>query len=780
MSRNNPVLSRPTLSSNLLGLQPYHYILIALSILLFLSAVASMRWRMEHDAPVLFYLARLMDQHGFVPYKDFFEVNMPGTYFLYMLVGRAIGYVDDLKYRVVDLVYLGAILALTWLWLRKLGRDVAWGAVVLFGLFYLGSGYIVIMQREYFALLLVLTAVLVATSFPRLNEIVRGSLIGLLFGMIASIKPHLAISFPVVLLAQYLEFKQRKNGQVLTGTRLVLAIIAPIVCFAIPIFATIIYLIGSGAWPYFMDIAINYWPLYGGITRDLAIVRGSERLTYLVTTYLEFDGQIIWFMPAIAGILIATHSASIVPAQKRQLILMVGLAVSYSIYPMLTGQFFRYHWLPFMYFLLALGSLCLLEQTQPMRQVTKWIPAIILFVSVLCRSDFLFVQMEDLRRFVMREPMPQFRAGRVDGIANYLQEHLQAGDEVQALDFGNSALHAMLLADAVTATPIVSDVVVFHDVSNPYVAGLRKQFIQDLTDAQPRYIVEPVGNPFLQLGPYTTHEFLELRYWMTANYSSVYIGTEYEIYERVRTKEPTAQRMLIIYPPGRPVPETDWFSETARLDILALPDTVQLDAERVTSQLSDVSTNYQLMTFVFFDEVGTDPQRLLDQWATRHLFKLSEWWVFGGRVVDYFVGTPECFNSTSKKTTFGDVVVLDSASEAIVEAGSDRFVCIRLLWQAKSQIDRSYKVAAHIINESGKVIAQYDSVPVSYLAPTNTWLPGQTIIDQFGIQLPDDISAGRYEVHVIVYDEASGERLSLSDPGDSQESFLIGEVSITD
>lgn len=778
MSRKSSASSSPTLLSRLIALQSYHYILIPLSILLLMAAVASLRWRMEHDTPVLFYLARLMDQYHFVPYRDFLDINMPGTYFLYMLTGRAIGYVDDLKYRLFDLVYLGAILVLTWVWLRKLGRGVAWGAIVLFGLFYLGSGYIVTMQREYFALLLILAAVLVATSFPGLDEVVRGSIIGLLFGLIASIKPHLTISFPIVLLSQYLEFKQRESGHMLTMPRRILAIIAPCACFAIPIITTIGYLVISGAWPYFLDIATNYWPLYGSITRDLGIIRGPERLSYLVATYLEFDGQIIWGMPAIAGVLAAIRSVALTSAQKRQLILMVELAAIYSIYPILTGQFFRYHWLPFMYFLLALGSLCLIEHPYMAKPIARWVPAIILLVSVVFRSDFLFVQMEDIRRFVMREPMPLFRAGRVDGIAHYLQEHLQPGDKVQALDLGNSALHAMLLADAETATPFVYDMMVFHDISTSYVQELRQRFIQDLVDAQPRYIVEPVGNPFLQPGPYTTHEFPELRYWMTANYSSVYIGTEYEIYERVHTRGPAAQRALVVYPPGRPVPDTDWFSKTARLDILSLPDAVPLNSKLVTSQLSEASTNHQLMTFVFFNKVGTDPDRLLDQWATQHLFKLSEWWVFGGRVVDYLVGTQECFDAVPKTAIFGDLIILKSAGEAVVAAGGDRFACIHLVWQAKSSTDRSYKVAAHVVDKAGEVIAQYDSVPVGYLAPTNTWAPGQPIIDQFGIRLPDDIAAGRYEVRIIVYDEASGERLSLSKPGGTSDSFIIGEINI--
>jgi hypothetical protein len=62
--------------SKLSTLRPYHCVVIPLGILLFAVAIASLRWRMEHDAPVLFYLARLMDQYHYIPYKDFFDINI--------------------------------------------------------------------------------------------------------------------------------------------------------------------------------------------------------------------------------------------------------------------------------------------------------------------------------------------------------------------------------------------------------------------------------------------------------------------------------------------------------------------------------------------------------------------------------------------------------------------------------------------------------------------------------------------------------------------------------
>jgi hypothetical protein len=211
-----------------------------------------------------------------------------------------------------------------------------------------------------------------------------------------------------------------------------------------------------------------------------------------------------------------------------------------------------------------------------------------------------------------------------------------------------------------------------------------------------------------------------------------------------------------------------------------LPEGAPLDSKPVTDQLSNALASHQVMTFVFFDKLGTDPDRLLDRWASEHLFKLSEWWVFGGRVADYLVGTPECSRKTSQSVVFGDLIVLESASKAIIQVGSEPFICVRLVWRTKGAIDRSYKVAAHLINGAGEIIAQYDSVPASYLAPTTTWVPEQAVIDQFGIRLSDDLPMGRYEVDIIVYDEVTGKRLPLPSTVGDQGSFPIGEIFITD
>jgi hypothetical protein len=72
---------------------------------------------MEHDTPLLHYVAFLMDQHGRFPYRDVFE-TMPGAFAMHFVIAKLFGY-GDVAFRTVDLVLLGLLCAATYLFMRR-------------------------------------------------------------------------------------------------------------------------------------------------------------------------------------------------------------------------------------------------------------------------------------------------------------------------------------------------------------------------------------------------------------------------------------------------------------------------------------------------------------------------------------------------------------------------------------------------------------------------------------------------------------------------------------
>src|SRR5574341_1309198 len=111
---------------------PTRILIILLTVGLALIALSSLDWPMRGDLPANLYVARLMGRHGYVPYRDFWSDSLPGAFLMYMAVGELGGYTNAFGLRLVDLLYLALLSAVTFRWLRKLGAGAAWAAPVIF------------------------------------------------------------------------------------------------------------------------------------------------------------------------------------------------------------------------------------------------------------------------------------------------------------------------------------------------------------------------------------------------------------------------------------------------------------------------------------------------------------------------------------------------------------------------------------------------------------------------------------------------------------------------
>ena len=81
----------------------------------------------------------------------------------------------------------------------------------------------------------------------------------------------------------------------------------------------------------------------------------------------------------------------------------------------------------------------------------------------------------------------------------------------------------------------------------------------------------------------------------------------------------------------------------------------------------------------------------------------------------------------------------------------------------------SYKVFVHLLDANGVPRAQADVIPQNGARPTWSWLPGEIIADEIVLKIPADLPAGQYRLTTGLYNELSGERLTLPDGKDSIE-----------
>ncbi len=119
------------------------------------------------------------------------------------------------------------------------------------------------------------------------------------------------------------------------------------------------------------------------------------------------------------------------------------------------------------------------------------------------------------------------------------------------------------------------------------------------------------------------------------------------------------------------------------------------------------------------------------------------------------------------QVNLGERIMLEEALVTQQDFRAGDSVPVTLYWRAMTPVDRAYTVFVHLIPEGGAIpIAQHDSEPGNGTAPTDTWEPGEIIIDPHQVKIPLGTAAGTYRVWVGLY-TAEG-RLPVIDQGKTE------------
>ena len=479
----------------------------------------SLRWRMDFDTPLLLYLGRLISW-GEVPYRDFFDVNLPGTYLINYLVVRFLG-TGDLAVRIADLGILTAVCGITAAALCRLEKRVAAAAGIVFALLYLSYGTLFTLQRDFLLLLPLATAIYCLLVPEKWFRPGWGLGVGLCFGFIAVIKPQACLALPVFGLAGVLSpepevegYRSRKNVGVWVS--------AVVIGFMLPLMVSWVYLRASGGLQPFLDIVNGYWPLFADLSGDQRVLAGLEsRLMYRVHRFEEELGGLLLLLPGLYGAWIGWEVGRERPRVRRAVILFLGLAAANALSVFLVGRFWAYHWIPCWFSLSVLSAFSLLPHALRGRSM------LIFFIfAVQLMLPFLPRVYGDLRFGHVIAP----KNGRVDEIAAFLKERLVPGDTVQPLDWTEGSLNAMLAVDARLATSFAYTYQFQHHVSTPYVRALRGRFLEELNAAQPRFVIETHSIWWILRGPDTSPEFPRLRNLLEERYQPVLQGDGFTIH----------------------------------------------------------------------------------------------------------------------------------------------------------------------------------------------------------------------------------------------------------
>jgi hypothetical protein len=210
---------------------------------------------------------------------------------------------------------------------------------------------------------------------------------------------------------------------------------------------------------------------------------------------------------------------------------------------------------------------------------------------------------------------------------------------------------------------------------------------------------------------------------------------------------------------------------------LGQPDPAILEPE-----LARIAEEHDRLYVLYWGDTQRDPQRVIEHWLDTHAFKASEEWVGDVRFVVYSL------EETAEELVVADVgfilpegghirLVGYSPLPEVVRPGD--IIPITLMWQADAIPQRRYKVFLHLVGEDGLPVAQRDSEPVGGLRPTTTWTAGESIIDRYGILVPQTLEKGGYAVYIGLYDPTNPlERLPVQDNENIGGAFLLGFIGI--
>jgi hypothetical protein len=219
-----------------------------------------------HSDPILFdnYARNL--QRGGVLYRDSCEVNLPGMTWLHWGIRSTLGWRSETM-RAIDLLVMGSVVVMLAFWIPGMAAGWRYGLAIALAVFYFTLTEWCHVQRDPWMLLPALGAL-------RLRRERRWPFVeGLLWAAAFWIKPYVAVPAVLVWLTSFrLAFREgisvRRFG--LDGAKMLVGSV-------VVALLGIAWLITSGAWPLFLDLARVWSPEYFNfdVTNGEPVKRGA-------------------------------------------------------------------------------------------------------------------------------------------------------------------------------------------------------------------------------------------------------------------------------------------------------------------------------------------------------------------------------------------------------------------------------------------------------------------------------------------------------------------------
>lgn len=251
---------------------------------------------------------------GGVAYRDVFETNLPGMIWVHMLLRPIIGPSSE-AIRIADLTVVGGIIAFFWFTLARIGvsRTGRLATGLAMSVCYLSTNEWCHCQRDTWMLLPCLAAVglRMQVTVDGAGSCRRSFVEGCLWACAFWIKPFVAVPAVVCLVVSWLVRRPRWST--------VAADAAAVIAGGLAAGATgVLWLVHSGAWPFFLEQMMEWNPEYFAAGKERWTV---DRLQAMAARLLPWIGVHALAVPlAIGMICSAVRSPSRADNKRRAMV----------------------------------------------------------------------------------------------------------------------------------------------------------------------------------------------------------------------------------------------------------------------------------------------------------------------------------------------------------------------------------------------------------------------------------------------------------------------------
>ncbi|MFH1928703.1 MAG: glycosyltransferase family 39 protein [Chloroflexota bacterium] len=210
------------------------------------------------------------------------------------------------------------------------------------------------------------------------------------------------------------------------------------------------------------------------------------------------------------------------------------------------------------------------------------------------------------------------------------------------------------------------------------------------------------------------------------------------------------------------------------LPMYPLPRHRPLRRDETEAELQDIAARHERVFAILWATDQSDQDRFIEGWLDAHTYKALDEWHGNVRLAVYAVPQePPTEITYPLDAVLGDSIRLLGYALPSAEVRAGDVLQLTLFWEATQPILRRYKVFVHVLDGEGQLVSQRDSEPGGGARLTNTWQPGETVLDNYGVLIPLDARAGEYQVKIGMYHIKDSTRLPITLGGQAVGDYLL-------